>query len=156
MDLVHELVQIRELSITGISIATNNVNEMHADTAKIPALWSKFYSDYVTSLNSDANIYGVYYEYDSNAQGNYRVLAGSTSEARHCHTVIKEQIYIKPGSYLCFTATGAMPEAVISLWQQIWSYFADKQQSRYQRRFDTDFEHYVSDTEVKVYIGVEG
>lgn len=150
-----QLVEIRELSVTGISIKTNNANEMHAETQKIPTLWSRFYSDYIPNLNSDANIYGVYYEYESDETGNFRLLAGSTSEARHCKTIIKEQIDIESGSYLCFKATGNMPDVVIGLWQQVWSYFNDEKQKKYTRTFRTDFEEYISETEVHLYIGVK-
>lgn len=150
-----DIVQIRELSVTGISIKTNNAVEMQPETGKIPALWSKFNSEYMPNLNSDANIYGVYYEYESDETGDFRLLAGSTSEARHCNTIIKEQVYIKPGDYLCFKMVGEMPQAVIQAWEHVWTYFDRENNPAYTRRFETDFEQYVSETEVHVYIGVE-
>ena len=55
---------------------------------------------------------------------------------------------------MVFSEQGAMPIAVITAWQKAWAYFNDPS-CEHNRLYNVDFEHYVSQSQVDVYIGIE-
>ncbi|TAL64720.1 MAG: AraC family transcriptional regulator, partial [Legionella sp.] len=65
----------------------------------------------------------------------------------------KEGITIPAGNYLVFKKVGAMPQALIAAWTEVWNYFSQEQS--YQRAYLCDFESYSGSEEVSVYIGVK-
>lgn len=178
------MVTLESFSVTGISVQTCNADEMQADNAaaadgnsnddatnssvsndvsedvgdshapKLGILWARFYADYLPCLPDNPSIYGVYYEYESDEQGDYRVLAGSANSAKHNKNIIKETVCVPAGRYLKFSASGAMPDAVIRAWEQVWAYFHDTN-CPHERLFSVDVEQYVSLSEVHLYIGVK-
>jgi len=144
-----ELKYIKGFTVTGLSTRTQNSNEFSKETAKIPNLWHRFYS---RDLVANENIYGVYSDYESDANGLYTVTAGVTSEHAPTDTEMGS-VSIPEGNYLVFQGKGAMPLAVIQTWGQVWEYFAAENQ--YQRSFSCDFEAYKGSEEVAIYIGIK-
>jgi len=140
------LKHIESINIYGFSTCTKNRDEFDEKTAKIPAMWQAFYA---SPLAKQTEIYGIYSNYESDANGFYTVTAG-VSDAQS-KTGLNEMI-IQSGSYLVFENEGPMPEIVIKTWQQIWEYFTYT--TSYQRKFLTDFELYTSKDKVAVYIGI--
>ena len=65
-----------------------------------------------------------------------------------------ETIVIQSGRYLVFTAKGDIPKIVIDTWKEIWEYFARKD-AEYERLYTTDFEYYVNQNEIEIYIAVK-
>ncbi len=133
--------------VAGFSVRTQNSNEFNEDTAKLPKLWQQLYS---SNLIANANIYGVYSNYESDASGCYTVTAGIASDDA---TSSLSSVVIHPGTYLAFSGKGPMPDVVIGLWKQIWGYFENK--NEYSRNYLSDFEFYNGSEQVTVYIGIK-
>lgn len=136
-------VKIEEFTVIGLSIRTNNALEGTA-SGKIPALWEQFYG---AKPGLSETAYGVYFDYDSDHEGDFSVTAGIKAEV-----VGKSGITIRSGSYLAFPAEGEMPAAIVNTWKAIWDYFTKNKQ--YKRLYETDFEQYNGPTSAVIYIGV--
>lgn len=141
----------------GITVRTTNHNELNPDSAKLPRLWERVYHNYFKQLKKGSALYGIYHNYESDALGAFDVTAGwreidYQGDKRALASL--ESVTIPTGRYLVFTKQGEMPKAVINAWQAIWTYFNDLE-CRYERCYQVDFEHYVSETQVDVYIGVK-
>lgn len=146
-----KVTKINKLMIAGISIVTNNENEMNDDTAKIALLWEEYFSKNVYgSTFNKANkdyMYGVYSDYKSDVTGEYKVTVGVEV------TKPKNAIVIEDKRYLVFTRKGELPNVVIDTWNEIWDYFEDN--SEYERTFEIDFEKYISEDEIEIYISIK-
>lgn len=140
------LKQIESINIYGFSTRTQNCDEFNEKIAKIPAIWTAFYE---SPLVNQAKIYGVYSNYESDANGLYTVTVG-VPDAQN-KTGLNE-IIIQSGKYLVFENAGPVPSVVIKTWQQIWEYFTNM--TFYQRNFLTDFEFYTGKNKVAIYIGI--
>lgn len=142
---------IKKLMIQGISITTNNTNEMSDDTQKIAPLWEKYADEsiYGNTLNKANNtaMYGVYSNYVSDVHGNFDVTVGVEV------TKPKNAIVIENEKYLLFTKTGELPDVAFILWQEIWDYFANNDE--YERKYTVDFEKYSKEDEVEIYISIK-
>ncbi len=139
--------------IKGLTVRTTNENEMDLSTGKIPKLWQTFDSTVEVDYPGGNRVYGVYYDYESDATGEFTVLAGT--DQTDCNpTEALETIKIESGKYAVFHATGDMPHIVIETWAKVRAYFSDEN-SELKRLYTTDFEYYVYDNEIKVYIAVE-
>ena len=148
-----KLIQVDKKSISGISVRTKNADEMQPQTSKIGGLWHQFYQEIAPTLQERATILGVYYNYASDASGEYSVMAGSDQVADSRNNFL-ENVAIQPGKYLVFKETGEMPQVVISTWSKIWDYFS-ADTADYQRAYTTDFELYKSQNEIEIYIAVK-
>ncbi len=139
---------VEQFTVTGFCTRTQNSDEISPTTAKIPLLWKQFFSS--DQAKNHAAIFGVYSDYESDANGFYTITAGVSLEnaQQMPHTV-----NIQSGNYLVFSNKGPMPTALIDTWKQIWSYFADA--APYQRSFISDFELYSGAEEVSIYIGIQ-
>lgn len=150
-----EIKTVTEKVISGISIRTNNANEMNPETASIAGLYQDFDNNIAVDYENGARVYGVYYDYESDASGDFSVLAGAD---RIKSSIIElEQVTIQAGNYLLFKGEaeeqGEMPQAVIATWMKVWNYFSNAD-CAHQRAYKTDFEHYISATNVHIYIGI--
>lgn len=149
-----KIVTRQSQSVLGMSIRTTNAAETDSHTQKIAPMWQQFMGRYGEQFTNKQKVYGVYYDYESDMDGHYSVMAAVeegelSAPANHELSMLT----LASGNYLCFSAEGEMPQAVFSLWQTIWRYFADKE-CPYQRQYLTDFECYTSGTSVDIYIGV--
>ena len=148
-----KIVQLEAKQINGISIRTSNANEFNPKTAKIGGLHQKFDEEVSVNYQNGARVYAVYYNYESNHQGEYSVLAGAdridSTQAENLETVL-----IPGGTYMVFEAKGEVPQVVIETWMKIWEYFS-KEDSEYQRTYTTDFEFYKNQNEIEIYIAVK-
>jgi len=133
--------------VRGLSTRTQNCDEFNELTAKLPKLWQQFSS---TSLACHANIFGVYSDYESDANGLYTVTAGIASDDVPAQF---NSVKIQTGNYLVFQDAGPMPSTVIATWMRVWDYF--ETENKYQRNFFSDFEAYNSPDEVAIYIGIK-
>lgn len=146
------LVYLDAQPLLGFNTRTNNRAEMSADSAKIGALWQRFFESSQLSSMLNSPMYGVYYDYESDMNGEFSVLVGKAIDtpSEDSHFMPLE---LEAGKYLKFTAQGEMPQCVIDLWGQVWGYFSATD-CPHQRRYQTDFEVYLSATEVEIYIGI--
>ncbi len=148
-----EIVHFDEKQVTGICIRTNNANEMQSETSKLDGLWQSFHEKVFDSLKSDATVYSVYFDYESDATGDYSVLVGS-DQIDELSVNGAGKVSIQSGNYLEFPAKGDMPQVVIETWSKIWEYFSDEG-SEHQRAFTTDFELYKGPDEIEIYIAIQ-
>jgi predicted transcriptional regulator YdeE len=135
--------------ITGLSTKTQNTDEFNEKTAKLPSLWQQFYS---SDLAANANIFEVYSDYESDANGFYTVTVGITDNSDRTGAELAS-VKIPTGNYLVFQGAGPMPATVVDTWKKIWDYF--ETESNYQRSFISDFEAYSDSDKVAIYIGIK-
>ncbi len=147
-----KVVQVDEKQINGISVRTTNENEMSPDKARIASLWQTFDNKVSVDYRNGKRVYGIYYNYESDANGEFSVLAGTDQTDTSSGDL--EKIKIPSGKYLVFEAKGEMPQVVIDTWGEIWNYFSNDE-SEYQRTYTTDFEYYKNQNEIEVCIAVK-
>jgi predicted transcriptional regulator YdeE len=146
--------EIEEKSIYGISVRTKNSNEMNPETAKIGAIWQEFDSTVEVNYKDGERVYGVYYNFESDANGEFDVLAGYEILNSKLDTV-----KIQKGKYLVFnkifeeTDDNTRVQAIIETWGKIWEYFLNED-SQYKRIYKTDFEYYKGQNEIEIYISI--
>ena len=148
-----EVVQLKAKQIKGLSIRTNNADEMNPETAKIGRLWQKFDDTVAVDYMHGDRVYGVYHHYESDASGDFSVTAGFDGDEKLSKEKL-ELIDIQAGNYLVFGATGEMPQTVIDTWMTIWDYFSSEV-CEHTRLFTTDFEFYKSQNEIAIHIAVK-
>lgn len=145
---------IDEKQIYGLSVRTTNTNEMNPETAKIGKTWQKFDSEVSVDYQGGERVYGVYYDYESDANGKFTVLAGTETPNNSL-----EKVTIQKGKYLVFEGKASTSDdkgrvqAVIDTWGEIWSYFGNSS-SAHKRAYKTDFEFYKNQTEISIYISI--
>lgn len=146
-----QLVDVQEKVIKGLAVRTNNKAEQSADTAKIPGLWGDVASNHFSHMLAGSKVFGVYYNYQSDVNGDYDLLVGADKFADSAENL--SSVTIKQGKYLKFNAIGEMPDVCIALWGEIWKYFYS-QECEYTRAYSTDFEEYTSDG-LNIYISIK-
>ena len=146
-----KIKRIKKLMISGISVTTNNKNEMNEDTQKIAPLWEQYDKEYIhtKTLNKakDSSLYGVYSNYTSDLNGDFDVTVGVEV------TKPKNVIIIENEKYLVFKKEGEVPEVAIETWQEVWDYFSTE--SEYERKYSIDFEKYSKRDEIEIYISIK-
>lgn len=124
-------------------------------TARLPGLWDQFVStgvaEKITNRIPDSPIFGVYSDYESDADGHYTVTAGVKIENK-AEMLAFSTVTIPSGDYLVFEGKGMMPQVIIELWQKIWAYFTPE--GKYQRTYNADFEVHDNTANFYIYIGV--
>ena len=150
-----KIVQFEEKQVHGISIRTKNANEMNPSTAKIGKLYQDFDENISVDYKGGARVYGVYHQYESDANGEFSVLAGT--DVISPSKVELETVTLPSGKYLVFDGKGEMPQAIIDTWGEVWSYFSEENATNtaHERNYSTDFESYISADEFKIYISVK-
>jgi len=139
--------QVESFIVAGFNVRTQNKDEFNDKIAKLPNLWQQFYT---SELATNANIFGVYSNYDSDANGPYTVTVGV--ESSHAQTELSV-VTIQAGNYLVFQGTGPMPAVVVETWKKVWEFFETN--TEYRRNFISDFEAYSDPDQVAIYIGLE-
>jgi predicted transcriptional regulator YdeE len=139
--------------VVGFSVRTKNEDEMKTGMAKIGGLWSQFFLNAGPKLLPESKIYGVYTHYESDFTGCFDVIAGSDTLTTDTLEGLTK-VTIPSGNYLCFSAQGIMPQTVIALWGEVWSYFTAGD-CPHTRLYTADFELYKNTTDVEIYIAVE-
>jgi predicted transcriptional regulator YdeE len=140
--------------VKGLQTRTRNADESDMKTAKLGVLWADFQSEPLLNPSNaclSGACYGVYANYETDHFGFYTVTAGR-AVVTSFHASSLYDVTIKSGCYLVFKNQGVMPQAVIAVWQEIWRYF--NRPDAPKRMYETDFEVYLDETHVNVYIGV--
>ena len=138
-----KIINLEEsFEIYGVKTRTKNEDEI-GDEGKIPALWSKFMSEY---YDGKSEIYSVYCNYESDLNGHYDNFIGTRSLKKG-----DENLNIQSGKYALFSFANE-PQNVAKFWDEIWRYF---ESSELKRAYKTDFELY-SSNEIKIYISILG
>ena len=136
--------------VAGLTVRTTNREESDPATARIGALWNRFFAEQTYAATphrtADARIFSVYSAYESDADGAFDVTAGVAV------TGGEGGIAVEAGDYLVFEGQGEMPQMVIATWQRIWQYF--EAHPDVARRYRSDFEAYEGPDKVAIHIGV--
>ncbi len=146
-----EIKQFKSFTVQGFQVRTTNAAEQMSSTAKIGALWQRYFSTPGVAMSE---IYGVYSGYESDWTGAFDVTAGSEVSPSAMPKADHATVQIEGGQYLLFHAKGAMPQAVFEAWGRVWQYFCAPR-ADWQRCYVTDFEQYLGADEVAVCIGVK-
>ncbi|WP_237156777.1 GyrI-like domain-containing protein [Photobacterium leiognathi] len=149
---VMEKVQIETFTVYGLTLRTANSLEMNPETANIPKHVQLVDSNIEIDYLSDARAYSVYTNYESDVNGFYDLLMGSTEIASAKRKL--QSIDVVAGEYLKFDAEGEFPDAIIRAWQTAWAYFSS-QDCKHSRAYTTDFEYYQSTNQVSVFIALK-
>ena len=141
-----------DFRVAGIAVRTTNREEADPGTARIGALWNRFFSEQTAASTPqrthDERVYGVYSGYASDAHGAFDLTAGVAVSGG------ADSVAIEAGDYLVFSAQGPMPQVVIATWQRIWQYF--EAHPEVARSYRSDFEAYEGPDKVSIHIGVRG
>lgn len=143
--------EIENLMLFGLSTVTNNKNESNPETAKIVNLWEDYEEKniYGATFNKSKkfDMYGVYSDYESDVNGDYKVTIAVEV------TKPKNAMIIKKQRYLVFKKEGELPEIVAKTWKEIWDYFENE--PKYERDYAIDFEKYSKENFVEIYISIK-
>jgi predicted transcriptional regulator YdeE len=142
----------KTLHIAGIQIRTSNQAE-RSGHGKIPKLWERFYREVSGHLLPKGTPYGVYTDFESDAEEEYSLTVGVEVPEDFCPSQELVVVKTQPGSYLKFVAEGDIPQMVYQVWSDVWTYFSERD-AEHKRAFGTDFEVYSSENKVELYISV--
>ncbi|MFK8259935.1 GyrI-like domain-containing protein [Erwinia sp. AnSW2-5] len=149
------IIECPALSLVGVSTRTKNADEMDAATAKIVPLWQRFYQDiYPEHLSGDV-VYGVYCHYQSDASGEFDVIAAVKEQGNENtqRSSVFEKVELAAGRYRVFSGQMGEGNPVFQLWQQVWEYF-EQSDCAYRRHWGTDYEVYYPDGKIELFIGI--
>lgn len=155
------LVNQAAVELNGLAVRTSNRAEQDVASQKIAPLWQQFMGHDAVKMSASP-VYGCYYDYESDHNGEFSVLTGLATTALAGSELASSEsegvefvgLTLTAGEYLRFSAAGEMPAVIFSLWGQIWHYFADVN-CPFERSFKTDYECYTSMDGVDIYIGVK-
>ncbi len=143
---------LEKFYVAGITTRTNNKIELDETTAQIPQLWQRYVDENIESkiFNKSKNllIYGVYKKSEKDVNSDYDYTIGVEV------TKPKNAITIEKDKYLVFSKKGEFPELVIDTWHDVWNYFSSLE-CEYERTYNYDFEKYVKENEIEIYISIK-
>lgn len=157
--------QLPAITLVGVTVRTNNKNEMDPDISKIPALageyWGNQLANKIQHRSKPLVTYAVYTDFESDEHGDYTYFIGEAVDQIEGQDLdVFKTITLPASQYQKFTTeSGKMPDIVISAWQSIWGMTEVDFVGR--RRYVADFELYderaadPNHAVVDVYIGIE-
>jgi predicted transcriptional regulator YdeE len=141
--------------VVGVKTRTTHRIEAVGQTARIPALWRRFFVDDVSAKIperlSAADIVAVYTGYENDDRGPYSLLIGRKVGTLDQIPKGMAGVLVPAGRYLCFTAKGPSPETPIAAWQDIRQFFSLSHE--YERAYTVDFEVHRPDA-IEIYVAV--
>lgn len=158
-------IQLPEFNLVGLTVRTNNKDEMNTETSKISQLagsyWQTQIANNIQHRTNPGITYAVYTEYESDEHGDYTYFIGEAVNSLQGQNLSQfKPITIPASSYQKFTTEpGSMPEVIISAWQKIWVMTQADFQGK--RKYSVDFEIYdqrsanPSQAVIDIYIGIE-
>jgi predicted transcriptional regulator YdeE len=161
-----QTMQLSKLNLIGLTIRTNNKDEMNPDTAKIGKLagsyWHTQIANQIQHRTHPGVTYAVYTEYESDERGEYTYFIGEAVDSLDGQNLSQfKTITIPESKYQKFTTEpGSIPEVIISAWKKIW--VMQKEALGGKRKYIADFEIYdqraanPNQAVIDIYIGIEG
>lgn len=160
-----EIVEVNSKILVGITVRTNNQQEMTPMTGKIPGLITRYMQEKIAekipNRSHPGTLICAYTHYTQGYQGEYTYFVGE--EVSNLGVVPEglEALIVPAGSYRKFLAgPGPLPMILIQTWQKIWAIF--QAGSNPNRNYRVDFEVYDNRAQnplmaqVDIYIGVGG
>jgi predicted transcriptional regulator YdeE len=136
------VVSAGDLLVAGIKARTTHRIEAVAQTAKIPALWRRFFADRADDQIHDRSDGGVvlvvYADYERDDSGPFSVLIGHRVATLDDVPLGISGVWLLPGLYLCFEKAGRPFEYPAEAWQEIRRFFAHSHE--HERAFEADYE----------------
>ncbi len=157
------IVEVPSFTVVGIAARTNNAKEAGPDGV-IGKQWQRFMSEQLGNKIShkvSPDLYAVYTDYASNANGDYTHILGSkvNDGAGEIPPGMVETV-VPAGRYAVFTSEpGPVSNVVVGTWKRIWAYYQSGKNGK--RAYQADFEFYdqraadPAQSQVEIYIGVE-
>ena len=157
-----KIVQLDGFEVVGISARTNNATEAGPDGA-IPKLWQRVMQEHVLDRipqKTDPNLYAVYTDYASDANGDYTLVLGAKVRPGTKAPDGRLGSVVPARRYAMFTSErGPVAKVVVETWKRIWAYY--QLPANGHRAYGADFEVYdqraadPNNAQVKIYIGVK-
>ena len=146
-----KIKQIKKMMISGISVTTNNENEITEGKDKIAQLWENYTQNHIYTKTldkvKDISMYGVYSNYASDQNGDYDFTVGvEVTKPKNALTIENER-------YLVFSKKGELPQITFDTWEEISEYFENN--NEYTRKYSVDFEKYSVEDEIEIYVSIE-
>ncbi len=129
-------MNLDSFTIIGLSVYTTNENGKSAQD--LGDLWTRFCKEDVAARihnKKSDDVYCAYTDYESDYRGAYTAMVGLSVHSLEDvpHGLVGREF--EGGAYKKFETRGPMPNALISLWQDIW-----RQDVTLKRRYSADFE----------------
>lgn len=157
-------VTLNALTLIGLTVRTNNRNELRPASAKIASqvyyYWRGEVANRIKHRANPGVTYAVYTDYASDEHGDYTYFIGEVVDSLENQDLTEfKALSIPQSDYQKFTtAPGKIPQIVFTAWQQIWAMSNHKLEGK--RRYVADFEIYDSKAAysnsaiVDIYLGV--
>jgi predicted transcriptional regulator YdeE len=142
--------------VAGIKVRTTHRIEAVAQTAKIPALWRRFFvdklGDQIPDRLPDPAVRAVYSEYEREDSGPFSVVLGHQVTTLEHVPMGMSGVWLLPGRYLRFDVAGQPFEHPADAWQEIRRYFSLSHE--YERAYTADYEIHGADG-VAIYVSIK-
>lgn len=117
--------EMAELKLVGITVRTNNDNEMDPKYAKIGELaamyWGEGLANQIKDRVNPGKTFAVYTEYETDERGDYTYFIGEEVSSFDDMPSTFIALTVPAQKYQQFTtAPGVIPEVIINAWRQIW------------------------------------
>jgi len=150
-----DFVQLEHFAVVGIEVRTSNAREMTPE-GLIGREWERFAKENLAARiprKAEANPVAVYSEYASDEHGEYDYLLGMKVSAVADIPPGMTVRNVPTGRYAVFTSEpGPAAKVVYETWKRIW---AEPRTAQYSRSYRADFEKYLDDGRVEIYVGVK-
>ncbi len=130
-----------ELTIIN-KIRTNNFNDKSV-MKKITNMWKDASADL---SNHKGNIYGLYYEYESDFKGNYTL--GIAIEGKNEPSIVIPHDI----KYEIFNVNIDEEQGILNTWNEIWK---QEEKGKLKRAYTYDFEKYYPNGDIAIFIAVK-
>jgi predicted transcriptional regulator YdeE len=151
-----------EIKLVGITIRTNNQDELNYELGKIFPCVQRYFNLHVADSVADrarpGGTYCVYTEYSHNMH-EYSFFMGEEVFSFDCLQDGLETLVIPAQHYAKFSVIGSMPDVVVDSWRAIW--LMSDQELGGKRNYLADFEiydarsFYDKDVAFDIYIGID-
>ncbi|GAA0355428.1 DinB family protein [Bacillus horti] len=172
------IVEIDETHLIGLAMKTNNAIET-SDKPQIPEHWNQFWKlglyEKLDQLAESPAIYSVYYDYEKEVDGEYKLLIGYCVDdsEQEIKDVIKnsrgrqkeqeegdlQEIILPAARYVIFTTNrGPIYKIISEAWEYIWKW---TESTDLERAYTGDFELYdersidPEDAQIDIYIAIK-
>lgn len=141
-----QLVTMPEIKLVGISVRTNNQQEVDKINGKIfPCIQQYFHqglAERILNRKKPGTTFCAYTEYESDHNGDYTYFIGE--EVTSLNGSLPEgfqELIIPAQTYAKFTTTPSpMPDVIVNAWTKVWQ--MKPEQLGGKRNYKTDFEIY--------------
>lgn len=151
-----QIQTIAGFTIAGITLRTTNQD--NRALREIGQLWGKWFAEKVSDQiphKVDETVYSLYYDYESDYQGEYTVLLGckvTSVEGLPAGLTFRE---VPEDRYAVYHRQGTLPTITHEIWTAVYS------EKAYVRGYRTDFDRYPMEWEaedrakVEVYVSLD-